>query len=86
MPKHLSRYAKGYELAIAANNQPQSYYHEINRAFLEFVFPEIASSHASGRRKRLKFAASVSETRMPMSGLRRRSEKRTHSWKARARF
>jgi pimeloyl-ACP methyl ester carboxylesterase len=34
----LAHYAKGYELAIAANNQPQSYYHGINLAFLEFVF------------------------------------------------
>jgi Tetratricopeptide Repeats-Sensor len=34
----LAHYAKGYELAVKANNLTQAYYHGINLAFLEFVF------------------------------------------------
>ena len=34
----MAHYAKGHELATAANNLPQVYYHGINLAFLEFVF------------------------------------------------
>lgn len=34
----MANYAKGHELAIAANNGPQIYYHGVNLAFLEFVF------------------------------------------------
>jgi pimeloyl-ACP methyl ester carboxylesterase len=34
----MGHYSKGHELATAANNLPQVYYHGINLAFLEFVF------------------------------------------------
>jgi pimeloyl-ACP methyl ester carboxylesterase len=34
----LANYAKGYELAVAANDSTQIYYHGVNLAFLEFVF------------------------------------------------
>jgi predicted alpha/beta hydrolase family esterase len=34
----LAHYAKGYELAVKADNLTQAYYHGINLAFLEFVF------------------------------------------------
>jgi pimeloyl-ACP methyl ester carboxylesterase len=34
----MAHYAKGHELATAAKNLPQVYYHGINLAFLEFVF------------------------------------------------
>ena len=34
----MANYAKGHELATAANDSSQIYYHGVNLAFLEFVF------------------------------------------------